>query len=543
MSDGHQTELLLLGLLVFLPGLTVLAQSIDVPYPIALVLGGLALGLVPGVPEIELEPDLVLVIFLPPLLYVAAFFANLRDLRADVRGISLLAVGLVLFTTVAVAALAHAAIDGLPWAAAFALGAIVSPTDPLAATTIARRLGAPRRIVSVIEGESLVNDGTALVAYRFAVAAAVGGSFSLWEAGLRFAVGAIGGVLVGLAVAWLVAQARRRLDDPPVEVTISLFTGYAAFFPAEQLGLSGVLAAVTAGIYLGWMAPEISSARMRVQGYGVWEFVVFLLNALLFMLIGLQLPGILDGLGDRSPATLALYAALVCGTVLATRLVWVFALPAMTKLLAWRRCQVGSSMPARERLVVVWGGLRGAVSLAAALSLPLETAAGAPFPQRDLIIFLTFSVILTTLVFQGLTLPALIRRLDVLDDGAEEKGEELHARLTAVDAALERLEELSQEEWTRDDTIERVRGVYSYRQRRFGAMAGHIEDDGYEERSEAYQRLLAELLNAQRSSIVALRNQGQISNEVMHRIERELDFEEGRMENDPVSRGSSGNQA
>ena len=533
----HETELLLLGLLVFLPGLTVLARAVDVPYPIALVLGGLALGLVPGVPEVALEPELVLVIFLPPLLYVAAFFANLRDLRADVRGISLLAVGLVLFTTVAVAVLAHAAIDGLPWAAAFALGAIVSPTDPLAATTIARRLGAPRRIVSVIEGESLVNDATALVAYRVAAAAAIGGSFSLWEAGLRFVLAAGGGVLVGLAIAWLVAQARRRLDDPPVEITISLFTGYAAFFPAEQLGLSGVLAAVTAGIYLGWRAPEISSARMRVQGYAVWEFVVFLLNALLFMLIGLQLPRVLDGLGDRSPATLALYAALVCGTVLATRMVWVFALPAMTRALEWRRCQVGSSMPTRERLVVVWGGMRGAVSLAAALSLPLQTAAGAPFPERDLIIFLTFAVILTTLVFQGLTLPALIRHLGVRDDGSEEESEELHARLTAVDAALERLQELSQEEWVREDTTERLRAMYDYRRRRFGARAGHVDDDGYEERSEAYQRLLAELLDAQRTSIVALRNQGLISNDVMHRIQRELDLEEGRLENDPASRG------
>jgi monovalent cation/hydrogen antiporter len=322
----HETELLILGLLVAVPSLSVLARVVGVPYPIVLVLGALPIGFLPGVPDIELDPELVLVLFLPPLLYVAAFFANLRELRADTRGISLTAIGLVLFTTCSVAVVAHALIDGLPWAAAFALGAIVSPTDPIAATAIARGLGAPRRIVTLVEGESLVNDSSALIVYRVAVAAAVGGSFSLVDATVDFVVAVVGGIAVGLAAGWLIAQVRARIDDPPVEVTISLFTGYAAYLPAEQLGVSGVLAAVTAGIYLGWLAPRISSATMRMQGFAVWEFVVFLVNAVLFMLIGLQLPSILDDLEGIAAGALIGYAAAVCGVVVGARLAWLFTL-------------------------------------------------------------------------------------------------------------------------------------------------------------------------------------------------------------------------
>ncbi|HEV8162918.1 MAG TPA: cation:proton antiporter, partial [Actinomycetota bacterium] len=253
----REAELLLLVLMVAVGGLSVLAGTVRMPYPILLVLGGLVLGFVPGVPRTELPPDLVLVLFLPPLLYQAAFFSSPRDLRANARAITLLAVGLVLVTMSAVAVVAHTLVGGLPWAAAFALGAIVSPTDPLAATAIARRLGVPRRLVTVLEGESLVNDATALVAYRVAVGAVVAGSFTLWEAGLRFVVGTVGGVAIGLAVGWLLAEARRRIEDPVVEIVLSVVTGYAAYLPAELLGVSGVLAAVTAGLYVGWRAPEL----------------------------------------------------------------------------------------------------------------------------------------------------------------------------------------------------------------------------------------------------------------------------------------------
>jgi CPA1 family monovalent cation:H+ antiporter len=285
----HEIEPLLLALMVAVAGLSIMARLVRVPYPILLVLGGLLLGFVPGMPTVELPPELVLVAFLPPLLYWSGFFSSPRHLWADARAISLAAVGLVLATAVAVAVAAHAVVDGLSWPVAFALGAIVSPTDPLAATAIARRLGVPRRLITMLEGESLVNDATALVTYRVAVAAAVSGGFVLWQAGLRFLVGATGGVLVGLLVGWLVAEVRRRLDDPVVEIVISVVTGYVAYLPAELLGVSGVLAAVTAGIYVGWRAPELASASTRLLGFSFWEVVVYLANAVLFILVGLEL--------------------------------------------------------------------------------------------------------------------------------------------------------------------------------------------------------------------------------------------------------------
>jgi len=519
----HHIEPLLLALIVAVAGLSVLARMVSVPYPILLVVGGLVLGFVPGMPSVELPPELVLVAFLPPLLYWSGFFSSPRDLRADTRAISAAAIGLVLATTVAVAVAAHAVIEGMDWAVAFALGAIVSPTDPLAATAIGRRLGVPRRLITLLEGESLVNDATALVAYRLAVAAAVSGSFVAWQAGLRFVAGATGGVAVGLAVGWLVAELRRRLDDPVVEIVVSVATGYAAYLPAEQLGVSGVLAAVTAGLYLGWRAPELASASTRLLGFSFWEVLVYLANAILFILVGLQLRPILSSLGGTAVAVLVGEALVVSAVVVGVRLGWNFTLPYLVRLLDRRPGQVLRRVGARERLVTGWSGMRGAVSLAAALALPQD------FPMRNLILFLTFAVILATLVVQGLTLPTLIRRLGVSGDGTEEK-EEVRARLAAAQAALDRLGELSGADWTRDDTVERLQGLFEFRRRRLKARAGKIEDDGTEDRPLAYQRLVRELLEAQRQAIVRLRNQGVISNDVMHRIERELDLEDTRLE-------------
>jgi monovalent cation/hydrogen antiporter len=525
----REPELLLLVLMVAVGGLSVLAGTIRVPYPILLVLGGLVLGFLPGVPPAELPPDLVLVLFLPPLLYQTAFFSSPRDLRADARAITLLAVGLVLATMSAVAAAAHTVVGGLPWAAAFTLGAIVAPTDPLAATAIARRLGVPRRLVTVLEGESLVNDASALVAYRLAVAAVVAGSFSLWGAGLQFVGRGIGGVAIGLAVGWLIAEARRRIEDPVVEIVLSVVTGYAAYLPAELMGASGVLAAVTAGLYVGWRAPELASPSTRLLGFSFWEVLVYLLNAVLFVLVGLQLHPILTGVSGSSAAVLLGQAALVSAVVIAVRIVWGFTVPYLVRALDRRPAQRARRVGARERLVASWSGMRGAVSLAAALALPLETSTGQPFPQRNLIIFVTFGVIFATLVLQGLSLPWLIRRLGLHRDDSEEQ-EELRGRLRATDAALARLEELAVQEWTRDDTVERMRGLYQFRRRRLKARAGYLADDGSQDRSLAYQRLVRELLEAQRREIVRLRNQGQISNEVMHRIERDLDLEDSRLE-------------
>jgi monovalent cation/hydrogen antiporter len=531
VHEVHETEVLIPGLLIAILVLTLLARAIGVPYPIVLVLGSLPLGYVPGVPDVELAPELVLVLFLPPLLYFAAFSADLRAMRADTRALSLSSIGLVLATTCAVAVVAHELIDGLPWAAAFALGAVVSPTDPIAATAITRQLGAPRRLVVLIEGESLINDSSALIAYRVAVAAAVGGSFSLFDASVDFVVAVVGGVAIGLVVGAVIAEIRRRLDDVPVEITVSLLTGYAAYLPAEELGVSGVLAAVTAGIYLGWLAPRVSSPEMRMQATAVWQFIAFLLNAVLFVLIGLQLPQILDAVSDVSAGTLAGYAAATIAIVVGARFVWLFTVPYVIRALDRRPSQVERRVGAAPRIVVGWAGMRGAVSLAAALAIPLETDAGAPFPERELLIFLAYCVVVFTVVVQGLTLPALIRRLGVREDRSEEEAEEYAARIAAAEAALERLDGLAGEDWTLDDTIERMRGLYTYRRRRFATLSGEVEDaDGIQDRSIAFQRLQHELIDAQRAAIVRMRNERLISSDVMRRVERDLDLEESRLE-------------
>jgi CPA1 family monovalent cation:H+ antiporter len=363
--------------------------------------------------------------------------------------------------------------------------------------------------------------------------AAVGGSFSVAEAGLRFLLAAGGGLAIGLIAGYLIAAIRRRTEDPTTEITISLFSGYAAFLPADQVGASGVLAAVTCGVYIGWRAPELVSPTTRLQSIPIWEILVFLLNATLFILIGLQLPVIVDGLresGVNAGEAIA-DAALVTALVILTRLVWSFGVTAIIRTLDRRPQQRERRASWRLRVVAAWSGMRGAVSLAAALALPLTTDAGAPLPGRDLILFVTFGVILFTVVGQGLTLPLLIRRFDVAEDGTEEEREELRARLTAAAAALERLDELSIEEWTREDTVKRVRAMYEFRRRRFKVQAGKIDDeDGIEDRSLSYQRLMHQIYAAQRGALVGLRNEGQISAEVMRRIEREIDLEEERLE-------------
>jgi CPA1 family monovalent cation:H+ antiporter len=521
-----EAEVLIAGLLVAVAGLSALARVLGIPYPIVLVVGGAAVGFIPGA-DVHRDPDVVLVVFLPPLLYGAAFFANLHDLRANLRGLTLISVGLVLVTMVAVAVVAHEVIPGMPWAAAFALGAIVSPTDPLAAGTIMRRLGVPRQLVSAAEGEGLFNDATALVCYKVALAA-VGGTFSLADAGMRFVFGAAGGIAIGLVVGKAIALIRERVSDAQVSITISLLSGYAAFIPAQAAGASGVLAAVTTGIYMGVRGPSIIPARTRLQGTFVWEMVDFLINATLFVLVGLQLHGVVDGISGHTAASVTGYALAISAVVVIVRLVWFYTVPYLIRLIDRRPQQRARRVGARARFVIAWSGMRGAVSLAAALALPLR-AGGAPFPERDLIIFLTFAVIFATLVVQGLSLPAVIRAMGVTGDGAEDD-EELRARLVATKAALAQIDELADEEWARDDTLDRMRRAYEYRKRRFAARAGKIEDDGYEDRSLAYQQVVQVVLAAQRESLVRLRDDGDISNEVMNRVIRELDLEESRLE-------------
>src|SRR4051794_30851217 len=368
-----QAEIVIAGLLVAVAGLGALARVLSVPYPIVLVIGGALVGFVPGLPEVKLDPEVVLVVFLPPLLWGASIFANFGDLRANLRGLTLSTVGLVLVTMCAVAWAAHALIPGMPWEAAFVLGAIVSPTDPLAAGTIMRRLDVPRRMVSAIEGEGLFNDATALVAYKVAVAAVVAGSFSLADAGLKFVLGALGGIAIGLVVGWIAAEVRRRMNDAQVSVTISLLTGYAAFVPADAIGASGILATVTAGIYMGIRGPQILPARTRLQGYFVWDILDFIINAALFVLVGLQLRAVVAALSGYSASSLTGYALAVTGAVASTRLVWFFTVPYLIRAIDRRPAQRARRVGVRWRLVMAWSGMRGAVSLAVALALPLTT--------------------------------------------------------------------------------------------------------------------------------------------------------------------------
>ena len=505
-----------------LGGLLALAPTLRLPLPILLVVGGVVMGFIPGLPHLTLPPEIVLVAVLPPLLYSGAFFTSLRGLRENRRSIGFLAIGLVAATMSAVAVVAHEWI-GLSWAVAFTLGAIVSPTDALAATEIASRVGAPRRIVSLIEGESLVNDGSALVLYKAALGAAVGETFSLVDTTGRIVLNVAGGIAVGLAAGYVVRQVRRRLDDPPVEIAIAVLSGYLAYLLAAAAGVSGVLAAVTIGVYMGWYTPELTNERTRLSGDAFWEILVFLVNALLFVLVGLQLHGIISSLSGLSSPRLTGYAALVCATVIVTRIVWV---PIFTYLPRWAIRSVREHDPYppwQWPAVISWVGIRGAVSLVAALALPID------FPDRQLIVFLTFAVIVATLVIQGLTLPALIRVLGVSDDGGVER-EEAKARIKAAEAALARLEELVADGAVRDDTAARIRGAFGFRRDRFRARFDEDDDGAIEEQSTAYQRVMRELLDAERAALIALRNDRIIDDNVMHRVQRDLDLETARLD-------------
>ena len=462
-------EPILLGVLVAVAALSVLSRVIGVPYPILMVVGGLVLGMIPGAPQVVLDPDLVLVVFLPPLLYVGAFFASLRDLRRDARPITMLSVGLVVATAAAVGVAAHD-LTGMPWAAAFTLGAIVSPTDPLAATQIMRRLGAPRRIATVLEGEGLINDATALVLYRAAVGAAVGGSFSLAQAGLRVLIAPVGGVLIGLAVGWIIAWVRKRIEDTPTEITISVFTGYAAFLPAAALGVSGVLATVTAGVYLGWRAPEIASPDARLQGFSFWTITQFLINATLFVLIGLQLPQILDALGDRSMGELLVDGAAISGVVIAVRIAWVFA---TTVVLRTPRPAVVTGRLARGLAAALPGRVDGHArrrSLAAAPRCRSAPTPVGPFPDRNRSSSSPFCVIMVAVVFQRLH-AGLLGRSALLgvsvDDAVRPNGRVVRSTPACLPLIARRALLQDQEEpggsrtRTRPETSDRMRSAFT----------------------------------------------------------------------------------
>jgi monovalent cation/hydrogen antiporter len=525
----HQAEIIVL-LFATVALLAAVACKLTLPYPIVLVISGLALSFVPRLPEVRLNPEIVFYFFLPALLYPAALFTSWRDFRRNLRQILLLAIGLVLATTVTIAWIAHAIVPALPWAAAFALGAIVSPPDAIAATTIIRRLGVPHRIEAILEGESLVNDATALVALQFAIAALVTGTFSLGDATIRFIWVAFGGIAFGLLVGLIMRWVQSHLDDPPIQITVSLLTPFVAYLPAERLHVSGVLATVAAGIFLGWHSPLIVTARYRLQAFAFWEMVVFLLNGFIFIVIGLQLPGILRALSGESLVGPIVTAIIISGAVVLVRIIWVIPATYLPRVLGLANAGRARDPISRRQQasIVAWSGMRGVVSLAAAFALPLTLSDGNPFPGRNYILFLTFSVILATLVLQGLSLPLLIRKLGIKGDGEADEEERL-ARLEANKAAIELIGKLRASGEFSPDTVDRLRAEYDERLEQLHLCAENPDDCRGEIATPQYQRLQREALRVERQTIIRLRNERVINDDALRRIQRDLDLAEARL--------------
>ncbi len=518
---------ILVGLLALLVLLVLVAERLAVPFPVVLVISGLALGFVPGLPPVALPPDLVLLIFLPPLLFAQALTLSWRDFIANLRPILLLSIGLVLATMGLVGTVAHAVIPHLPWAAAFALGAIMAPTDAVAVTAIVQKLPLPRRLVTILSYESMVNDSASLVCYKLAVLAAATGVFSAGQAAWQFTWSSLGGVGVGLAVGWAIVGLRRRMEpNPTVENTISLLSPFAAYLPAEALNVSGVLAVVALGLYAGRQGPRFVSASTRLQAGAMWAMIDFLLNGLLFILVGLQLHTIVGHIAGRHFFGLVLHAALLSLVVIAIRIIWVFGTAYLPPLVQRKRPPLP---PWPQIVIVAWTGTRGGLSLAAALALPLAAFGKPAFPQRDLLIFLTFTVILSTLVIQGLSLPWLIRHMDLRDDG-EEAREEAQAHQQGTQAALDRLTALAEEENLPTEMVEDMRGHYDVRNARFAARADGR--GGAERESEAMtpHHMRREMVAAERQTVVGLRDDGTISDGVLQRVQKALDLEEQRLE-------------
>jgi len=518
------TVIILLGVVIALAQLT---DLIKIPYPILLVIAGIGIGFITWIPPVTLHPDVIFLIFLPPILYDAAWSTSWPDFKAAKRPITLLAIGCVLFTTCAVAYMAHSFIPGLGWAESFVLGAIISPPDAIAAAAATKGLSVPKRVITILEGESLVNDATGLIAYRYAVAAVVTGAFSLWEASYQFVFVAGGGILLGLVLGRMFKELFRITpDNPTTDTSFTFITPYVAYLFAESIHVSGVLAVVAAGLYLNRNSSEIFSQQTRLQAVGAWKTVIFILNGIIFIIIGLQLPHIAKSiLREHSASTLLLYASIISLTVIAGRIIWV--IPG-TYLPRWFSKNIRTTEPTpSKRLVaiVAWSGMRGVVSLAAAMALPLVLEGSKPFPHRNLIIFLTFSVIFSTLVFQGLTLRPLIKWLGIKSDGSE-VAQEQDARLRIATSIIEHIEENYSLALT-EEVLNQVKTKYEIRIQRLRKDKSNERFD--DQLVTQFQKIQQELLDVERKILVSLRKEGKISDEVLRRIEYELDLEETRL--------------
>jgi monovalent cation/hydrogen antiporter len=516
--------LLYFGLVVVTAGCAVASRRMGRPHSILLVLTGLALAVLPGLPKVGLDPAVVLLLFLPPLLYSAGVSMSWRGFRKDLGPITMLAVGCVLFTTSAVAGVAHIAL-GLPWAVAFVLGAVVSPPDIVAPMAIARHYQVPKRILTILEGEGLVNDATALILFSFAVAAVASGTFSVANAAGGFLAIVIGETIYGVAVGWAMLRLRSWVRDTDVEITLSLVTPYAAFWPPEMMGGSGVLACVSAGLFVSWNGSRFISASTRLQGFFIWRLVVYLIEALLFLLTGLQARTVVESLAQADWGRLFLQGIVISLLVIGIRFVWVYPAAYLPRWLSR-----SARPPWQGTFAIAFTGIRGVVSLAAALSIPLTLPGGQPFPERDTILFITFCVILMTLLGQGSLLPIVFHRLKLVERGRRErrveKLREVRARIQAIEAALERLNELIQREEIPADLAQALRSRQEESLRRFQR---HEETNGADGAVREGGKMEQQLIEAERGRINRLRQEGALSDEARRRIERELDLEEARI--------------
>jgi Na+/H+ antiporter len=521
MQATLQTLLALLAVLVIV---AVLAQRLKTPPAILLVIAGIGLALVPGLPRIELAPELVLLVLLPPLIYSAGVSMSWREFRFNLRPITLLAFGCVVFTTCAVAVAVHY-ILGWSWGVAFLLGAIVAPPDVVAPLAIARRLGLPRRLLVVLEGEGLANDATALILYRFAVAAVTTGVFSLPQASGTFALIVVGEIIYGIGVGWLSLRLRQWARNPRVEITLSLMTPYLAYWIPEHLGGSGVLATVAAGLYVSWNGPRLISSATRLQGIFFWDLIIYLIEGFVFLLTGLQARILIERTHDFPLNELLIATAVTAAIVIVARFVWVFPATYAPRWLIPPLARRDPSPPWQWTFVLSFTGVRGVVSLAAALAIPLTIASGAPFPQRDLILFVTFGVIIITLVGQGLLLPSVIRWLGIRGDGhAEQRREhaaELAARAEAIEAARAHLQRIAAKRELGAEVVDFLNARHDHRMRLIPADL----DEGYA-RMRLSNDLRIELISAEREFLYELLRQGRITDESRRRLERELDLEE-----------------
>jgi monovalent cation/hydrogen antiporter len=512
-------------LLAVVTALAEVTDKIRIPYPILLVLAGIGIGLVPGLPPIQLNPEIVFLIFLPPILYAAAWTTSWPDFKKAKRPITLLAIGCVIFTTCAVAYIAHLFIPDLGWPEAFVLGAIISPPDAVAAAAATKGLGIPKRVVTILEGESLVNDATGLIAYRYAVAAVVTGSFELWEAGVQFVIVAVVGILLGLLIGFIFKWIHKLTPhNPTTDTTLTFLAPYVSYLLAESIHVSGVLAVVAAGLYMSWNSSEIFSQQTRLQASGSWNTVIFILNGIIFILIGLQLPEIMRNIEGHSLSEMLKYGAIVSLAVIIGRIIWVYPGAYMPRWM-FRSIRERETTTFGLVSIVAWSGMRGIVSLAAALALPLTIEGGKPFPHRNLIIFITFCVIFSTLVIQGLTLRPLIRWFGIKPDNKEHELEQ-NARMTIASHIIEHIEE-NYSLALSDEVLNQIKSKYEIRIQRL--RKDEVKRKLDEKTIIEFHRIQQELLERERRTLLEMRRKGEIGEEALKKIEYELDLEEMRL--------------